>query len=49
MVFATPPPRHGVNKIMQIMLLCLVSMLLPANYPWQKEMERHGSLKENML
>lgn len=49
MVFAILP--HGVNRIMQIMLLCLISMLLPSNNPWQKEMEmeRHSSLKENML
>lgn len=48
MVFATPPPNGG-NGIMKILLLCLASMLLPVNYPWQMEMEGHGSLKENML
>lgn len=36
MVFATLPPMN-INRIMQIMLLCLVFMLLSSNCPWQKE------------
>lgn len=48
MVFVATPPPSGGNRIMKI-LLCLASLLLPVNYPWQMEMEGHGSLKENML